>query len=121
MDNNELTFWEHLDVLRGCIIKILIVAICFGLVAFYFKEELFSIVLAPKDYHFISYKLLHTEPFTIHLVNIGLTEQFMIHMKTAFFFGVIAASPYIIYLIYKFIAPALYKKEKRYAVRLVSS
>jgi sec-independent protein translocase protein TatC len=61
------------------------------------------------------------EPFNIHLVNIGLTEQFMIHMKTAFFFGIIGASPYILYLLYKFISPALYMNERHYAVRVVGS
>lgn len=61
------------------------------------------------------------EPFTIQLVNIGLTEQFMIHMKTAFYFGVVIASPFILYLLYQFIRPALYPNEKRYMLSIVGS
>lgn len=117
----ELTFWEHLNVLRGTLIRIIAVALICGIAAFMFKEELFNIVLAPKDSHFVTYRLLGVEPFNIQLVNIGLTEQFMIHMKTALFFGVLCASPYILYVLYKFIAPALYQREQRYALKIVGS
>lgn len=115
----ELTFWDHLDILRGSIIRMLIVTALCGIVAFCFKDQLFYIVLAPKDPGFITYKLLGTAPFNIKLVNVGLTEQFMVHMKTAFFFGFLCASPYVIYLLYKFISPALYKKERYYGIRIV--
>jgi sec-independent protein translocase protein TatC len=115
----ELTFWDHLDVLRGSIIRMLVVTALCAIVAFFFKDQLFAIVLAPKDSDFITYKLLGTTPFNIHLVNVGLTEQFMVHMKTAFFFGLLCASPYVLYLLYKFIAPALYQKERYYGVRIV--
>lgn len=117
--NNELTFWEHLDVLRGSLIRIVLVSVITALVAFFFKDELFSIVLAPRNSNFFIYKLLGGEPFDIKLVNIGLTEQFMIHMKTAFCFGILVASPYILYLLYKFVSPALYQNERRYALRIV--
>ncbi len=115
----ELTFWEHLDVLRGVIIRILVVGVLFGIVAFCFKDQLFDIVLAPKNSNFISYRLMGVEPFDIKLVNIGITEQFMIHMKTALGFGVLGASPYILYQLYQFIAPALYKRERHYALKIV--
>ena len=117
--NNELTFWEHLDVLRGSLIRIVLVSVITALVAFCFKDELFSIVLAPRNSNFFIYKLLGGEPFDIKLVNIGLTEQFMIHMKTAFCFAILVASPYILYLLYKFVSPALYQNERRYAMRIV--
>jgi sec-independent protein translocase protein TatC len=116
---DELTFWEHLDVLRNSIIKIIAATTLLGIIAFFFKEQLFQIVLAPKNSDFISYRLIGVTPFNIKLVNIGLTEQFMIHVKTAIFFGIIAASPYIIYVLYKFISPALYKNERHYSVRLI--
>jgi sec-independent protein translocase protein TatC len=45
----------------------------------------------------------------------------MIHMKTAFFAGVLVASPYIIYLLFRFISPALYDNERKYATALVGS
>lgn len=122
MDNNaELTFWEHLDVLRGSIIRIIVVAALFATAAFCLKNSLFSIVLAPSHSDFITYRLLHTEPFRIHLINVGLTEQFAVHVKTALAVGLYAASPYIIYILYRFVSPALYDRERRYAVRIVGS
>ena len=119
MNDNNLTFWEHVDVLRGCLVRIIVVTVVCGLAAFNFKETLFSIVLAPSQYSFVSYRLLHASPFHINLVNIGLTEQFMIHVKTAFSFGFLVASPYVLYALYRFIAPALYRRERHYAVRVV--
>lgn len=119
MNDDNLTFWEHVDVLRGCLVRIIVVTVVCGLAAFNFKETLFSIVLAPSRYGFVSYRLLHASSFHINLVNIGLTEQFMIHVKTAFSFGFLVASPYILYVLYRFIAPALYRRERHYAVRVV--
>lgn len=116
-----MTFWEHLDVLRSSIIKMLMITIATTIIAFFFKEQLFDIVLAPSHADFITYQLMGAEPFTIQLVNIGLTEQFMIHMKTAFYFGVVIASPFILYLLYQFIRPALYPNEKRYMLSIVGS
>lgn len=45
---NTQSFWEHLDVLRAAIIKIVAVAVVFGIVVFFFKEQLFGVVLVPR-------------------------------------------------------------------------
>ena len=121
MSDTATTFWDHLDVLRGVIIRIIAAVMVFGILAFVFKDELFQILLAPKDSSFITYELLGTDSFMVHLVNVGLTEQFMVHVKAAAAAGFICASPYIIYALYGFIAPALYEKELRYATRIVMS
>ena len=118
-DEQALTFWEHLDILRGSIIKMMVVIIAAAVVAFCFKDLLFDIILAPKDPDFITYRLLGDTAFSIQLVNIGLTEQFMIHLKAAFWFGCLAASPYVLFLLSRFIAPALYDDERRYSLRVV--
>ena len=55
------------------------------------------------------------------MLNTGLTEQFMIHMKTAFYAGFLVASPYVIYQLFRFVSPALYDNERKYATALVSS
>ena len=116
-----LTFWDHLDELRSVIIRILVISVLAGIVAFCLKDELFAIVLAPRSSDFVTYRLMGVEPFSIHLMNTGLTEQFMIHMKTAFFAGFLVASPYVIYLLFRFVSPALYDNERKYATALVSS
>ena len=115
------TFWEHLDELRSCLIRIAIAVIGFAFFIFFFKDELFSIVLAPKSSDFVTYRLLHVSAFDIHLMNIGLTEQFMIHLKTAMYVGLLLASPYILYQIFRFVSPALYTNERKYAVGIVGS
>jgi len=116
-----MTFWDHLDELRSVIIRILVITALASAVAFCLKEELFAVVLAPRTSDFITYRLMGIEPFSIHLMNTGLTEQFMIHLKTACYAGLLVASPYIIYLLFGFVSPALYDNEKKYATALVLS
>ena len=120
-DTPTMTFWDHLDELRSVIIRVLVVTVLAAVVAFCLKDELFAIVLAPRSSDFITYRLMGVEPFSVHLMNTGLTEQFMIHMKTAMYAGVLVASPYIIYMLFRFVSPALYDNEKRYATLLCGS
>lgn len=102
-------------------IRIVVAVVLFSTLAFCFKDLLFKIVLAPKDSSFFMYKLFGGGDFTIHLMNIGLTEQFMIHLKTAFAFGILMASPYIIKVLFDFIRPALYEKERQHSTGIVVS
>ena len=127
-ETNTQSFWEHLDVLRTAIIKIVAVAVVFGIAAFFFKEQLFDIVLAPKDDRFITYRLLNRitvwaggtmDSFSVRLINTGLAQQFIIHMKTALCAGVLCTSPYILYQLFRFVSPALYDNERRYVTRMV--
>ena len=116
-----MTFWDHLDELRSVIIRALVVTVVAAAVAFCLKDQLFEVVLAPRTSDFITFRLLGVEAFNIHLMNTGLTEQFMVHLKTAMYAGVLIASPYIIYLLFGFISPALYDNERRYATLLCTS
>lgn len=125
---NKQSFWNHLDVLRAAIVKITLVTVGFGVVAFFFKEQLFSVVLAPRSDGFITYRLFNriaawggglSEPFSVQLINTGLAQQFVIHMKTALCAGVLCASPYILYQLFRFVSPALYENERRYVMRVV--
>ncbi len=131
MEDKSLTFWEHLDELRSSLIKIAVSTILFGIVAFLFKEELFRIVLAPKNNDFITYNFFKAlngllfatntdnEKFFVQLINTGLAEQFIIHMKVSIYAGILCASPYILYLLFKFISPALYDSERKYSIQIV--
>lgn len=120
-----MTFWEHLDELRGCLLRILLAAFLAAIVAFCFKNTLFSIILAPKEPSFLTYRLFdkitgsHTN-FHIELINVEIAQQFLTHMRVAFCMGILIVSPYIIYVLFGFISPALYQNERRYAVSAVS-
>ena len=115
------SFWDHLEDLRGSLIKIVVAVLLFSTLAFCFKDILFKIVLAPKDSSFFMYKLFGGGDFSIQLMNVGLTEQFMIYLKTAVAFGILMASPYIIYVLFDFIRPALYERERRHSTGIVLS
>lgn len=120
--SEQATFWEHLDELRNTILRSLATMLVLSIVAFCLKEELFAIVLAPRSSDFVSYRLLGIdEGFCIHLMNIGLTEQFMTHMKVALYSGLLLASPYILYEVFRFVAPGLYAGERKAAIQIVTS
>jgi sec-independent protein translocase protein TatC len=116
-----LTFWDHLDVLRSSLIRMAVAVMVLGVVAFCLKDALFSVVLAPRSSDFVTYQLLGVDAFHINLMNTGLTEQFMIHMRTAIYAGLLLASPYILYELFRFVSPALYQNERRYAVWIVGA
>ena len=118
-EGTENTFWSHLDVLRGCLLRIAVVVVVAGIAAFCLKEELFDFLLAPCHSGFLTYQALGLEASTLHLVNTSLTEQMVIHIKMAMTMGLLAASPYIIYILFGFVSPALYEHERRYGVRLI--
>lgn len=116
-----MTFWDHLDVLRSSLIRMGVAVVVFAVAAFLMKETLFSVVLAPRSSDFVTYRLLGVEEFSLHLMNTGLTEQFMIHMRTALYAGLLLASPYILYELFRFVSPGLYQNERRYAVWIVGA
>ena len=114
--SEQATFWEHLDELRNVIIRSLIVVIIAAIAAFLLKDWLFSVVLAPRSSQFVSYRLLGIDDsFQLSLMNTGLTEQFMTHMRVAIYAGLLLSSPYVLYQLFGFIAPGLYQNERKAA------
>lgn len=103
-----MTFWEHLDELRRRIWYVLIVAVAAAVGCFCFKEQLFAVVMYPK-------------PEGMQLINVELTQQFLTHMRVALWAGLLVVSPYILYQLFAFVAPGLYKAERRLALSAVGS
>lgn len=131
-DDNSglLTFEGHLEVLRKLLIRILAVAVCIAIVVFIFKDTTFKILLAPSEWDFVTYRGIekvvgiinpnfHFEPFHVDLIATDLSSQFMTHITTAIYLGILFASPFIVYELYKFVAPALYDNEKQYSKQIV--
>ena len=119
--DGQMTFWDHLDVLRASLIRVVVAGVVMGVGAFCLKDALFRLVLWPRSADFPTYRWMGAAPFELRLVNTELTEQFMIHMKVAFVAGLLVASPYIIYVLFRFVQPALYAHERRYTVRLLGA
>ena len=115
-----MTFWAHLDALRMTLLRMGAVVAVFAIVAFAMKETLFAIVLAPCSSDFLTYRIMGAEPFMLHLMNTGLTEQFFIHVRTALCAGLLVASPWVLFEVFRFISPALYASECRVTARIAA-
>ena len=119
MSNNkaEMTFWDHLEVLRWVILRVgiaLVVAFC---VCFAFMPKMFDkIITAPTKGDFFMYKALgglFDGDFNVDLININVTAPFFTHMSTSLWVAVILIFPYVLWEIWRFVAPALYPSEKK--------
>ena len=111
--SGEGTFWDHLEVLRWVIVRSLVATVLFAVVAFCLKDWLFAVVLAPRSSEFVTFRLMGTEPFALHLMNTGLTEQFMTHVKVSLYVGLLCSAPYIVFELFRFVSPGLYDRERR--------
>lgn len=127
-NKGEMSFLDHLEALRWHIIRSFIAICVFSVVAFIEKDFVFdSIIFAPKNPNFWSNRMLakiadlinvpslkiNTHP--LQLISIDMSGQFMTHVWTSIVFGLIVASPYVIYQFWSFIKPALYENERKYA------
>ena len=130
-DGNLLTFGGHLEVLRQMLFRILGVAGIVAVVVFCFKDITWSILMAPSEWDFCTYRWLETamqavgidyrfEEFHVEMIATDLSSQFMTHITTAVYLGLLGASPYILYELFCFISPALYDNERKYSVQVTS-
>lgn len=107
-----MTFWDHLDVLRGTLIRIVVAVLLVSVAIFCMKSWVFDgLIFAPTRPDFFVYKWLNAD-VNIQLVNLDISAQFFTHIKVSLMLGLVAAFPYIVYELWKFIAPALYQNEK---------
>jgi len=124
----EMSFWGHLDALRGHLFRSAIAIVVVAIVAFLNREFIFdSIILAPKNPDFITNRLLCQlgewanipalclGNIELKIININLSGQFTTHMYISMFAGLIIAAPYVIWEIWRFIKPALYDNERRHS------
>jgi len=120
--DTEMSFWDHLEALRGTLFRSVAAVGLLSIVFLCIPESLFKVVLWPTQGDFILYSALGL-PFEMSLINVDISAQFFVHLKVSILCGLVLAFPYIVYEIWKFIAPALYDHEKK-AVRegfLISS
>jgi sec-independent protein translocase protein TatC len=127
--NKEMSFLDHLEELRWMLIRASAFILGGGIIAFIFNDFIFNkIIFAPKDSSFITYRFFckiakkfnfddsfcqQELPFEIQ--NRTMDGQFSVLIWTSITAGFIISVPFILWEIWKFISPALYKKEKKYA------
>lgn len=110
---HEMTFWDHLEDLRKSLFHVAGALLAVTVALFFFKDFLFNdVILAPSCGDFFLYRLIGNE-FSLSLVNLEVAAQFMIHMKVTFVCALILTIPYLLYELWRFVAPALYENEKR--------
>lgn len=110
---DEMSFWDHLEELRGTIIRSALSILCLSVLAFVFKSFVFDkLVFLPANGDFFLYRWLKI-PLDFELINVDVSAQFFTHLRVAFELGLILSVPYILFEIWKFIAPALYENEKK--------
>lgn len=128
-DNGIMTFGEHLEVLRRMLFRIIIVVFVISGFIFYFKDKTFEFLLAPSNWDFVTYRYIEIfmhrlgssftfNEFHINLIATELSSQFMTHVTTALYLGLLGASPYIIFELFRFITPALQENERKYSVKV---
>lgn len=122
-----MSFGEHLEVLRQMLFRILGVTLAIVIVVFCFKDTTWRLLLAPSEWNFVTYQWIerllqgmgvdfHFNEYHIKLIATDLSSQFMRHITTSIYLGLLCASPYILYELFRFISPALYENERRYSV-----
>ena len=110
--DKEMSFWDHLEELRGTVFRSLLAVCLLAILGFVFKGPLFKVILLPATEDFVVYRLLGWH-FSLEMINVEMAAQFFVHLQAACGAALIIAFPYIVWEIWRFILPALYDKERK--------
>ena len=126
-DESEMSFLDHLEILRWHLIRSILAIGVFSIVAFANSKIIFgTIILGPSKANFWTYQqLCNLAEWTgskslcigqdMTLINIHLGGQFFMHIMSSFVIGLILAFPYFFWEMWRFIKPGLYKQERKAA------
>ena len=123
-----MTFWDHLEELRGHIVRSLIAIVVLAIVAFLNREFIFDqVILAPSKPGFLTNRVLCWiaqkiqldalcfDDINLQIINIKMSGQFLTHMYISIVVGFIMSFPYILWEIWRFVKPAMLEKERHYS------
>jgi sec-independent protein translocase protein TatC len=111
VDPDKMSFLEHLDELRSRLIRVVLALLVAFVVCWAFRDPIF---------HFLTQPLRESHP-DIKFIFTSPSEALILKMKMAFFVGIFAAAPYLLYQVWAFVSPGLYQHEKAYAVPFIAS
>ena len=100
---SELNFWDHIQELRSRIIKIMIGLFLGSCVAYFYWEKIWSVIAYPLTKQHLQVDLIATSPM----------ETLMTSFKMSVISGALLSFPWTMWQFWRFLAPALYTKEKR--------
>lgn len=106
-DESRMPLVEHLDHLRGGLIRSMIVITLGFIVAYSYAEIIMR---------FLEQPILRLLPSHEGLYYTGLTDKFMTYMKVSFLSSLLLVSPYLLYEVWRFVSPGLLRNEKRFVV-----
>lgn len=120
----ELTFWDHLEVLRWALLRVACVVAGITIVTFMSMPYIFDqYILAPTTSDFFVYRWLEqvsggifnfSDDFAVQIININVASQFFTHISTSLSLSLVLAFPYVVYEIWRFIRPALFDDEVKH-------
>jgi sec-independent protein translocase protein TatC len=106
-ESGKMSFLDHLDELRKRLVHVAIYLAVGFLASWYFAKPI---------YHFIALPITKSLPQGTKLVYTNPTDPFTLYMKVAFLAGIFLTLPLTLFEVWKFIAPGLYQKEKKYVI-----
>lgn len=120
-----MSFWGHLEELRGHLVRSAIAIFLMAIAAFIAKDIIFDyVILAPKEPWFVTNQMfcrlaellsspaLCINQVPVELINIDMAGQFKTHILVSVVAGVIVAFPYVIWEFWRFVKPALHDNER---------
>ncbi len=112
MTPKEMTFVQHLIELRNILLHSVVAILVIFIAIFPFANEVYGFIAAP---------IIEVLPTDTNIIAIGVISPFLTPLKMALIIAVYMAMPYLLYQIWSFVAPALYKHEKQMILPLVIS
>ena len=129
----EMSFFDHLNILRGHLIRASIAIIVFTILAFSFYDFIFEeIIMAPGRPNFWTFRMMcaATEKFNLGaefcvtklnfiIINTQLGGQFTLQLNSSLMIGIVLGFPYLLFEIWRFVKPALHENERNSATGFV--
>jgi len=126
----EMSFFDHIDVLRKHLLRALLVTVIFTALAFWFYEFIFeTVIMGPKKPDFWTYRMMCNlvesfpslgSDFCItqingKIINTEMAGQFTLQINSCIMAGIVFAVPYLLFELWLFIKPALHENERKSA------
>ncbi len=105
---DSMPLWQHLEELRGVLLKSLLIVSLGFCVTYYFSERLIQFLEAPI------LTVLPTGEKNLYFT--GITDKFLVYLKVSFYCSLILSSPFLLKQIWNFVSPALKENERKFAV-----
>ena len=106
---DKMTFLEHLEELRSRLLRTGLYLVVGAGICWFFHEQLFHFLTQP----------LRRAGFTDQFIYTSPAEAFFLYMKMSFFVGIFVAAPFVLWEIWAFISPGLYRHEKVWAIPFI--